>query len=177
MDGFETLDKMHIGLDNLISELRAKKVSVETVFKGFPLGLFLAKWDLDRLQREAGFRVKKYLIKRGFQFTSSWDEDLNKLFENKLFQAYYSRLVLDHVLNYVLGYLGLAGGQAFNLRIFGYQISKIIKEKTASEWVQAIEEKIRVYGVKNGFDEETLKIIAMVSAMVSYQVRKDFYEG
>jgi hypothetical protein len=77
----------------------------------------------------------------------------------------------------VLGYLGLAGGQAFNLRIFGYQISKIIKEKTASEWVQAIEEKIRVYGVKNGFDEETLKIIAMVSAMVSYQVRKDFYEG
>lgn len=172
---FEIEEKRDRGLENLLNEINKNGVNVETIWKGFPLGVFLAKWDIDRITREAGFRAKKFMVKRGRNMVKTWGETEIGVFEGKMFEAYYLRLVLDHVLGYVLGYYGVSGARQLIFRILGYSIAKTIKEKTAREWVKDIEQKIRVWKTKYNEDEDLLKAVAMISAMVSFEVRKQFH--
>jgi len=147
-------------LNEIINDLSTKEITIEEILKADDVLYLLKPYTLRIISQDANWRYRKWVAKRG--------KNLPDGAKSRTQKGFFVRRVIEEVVKQIIGYYGITGGiQIYYLCLAG-QITKRIKTKPLTRWVNIIKERIKYWVEFRGCEPKVAHAVALATAKAFY---------
>jgi hypothetical protein len=164
-------------LSNLINEILNQPITLENLLVDFSYDTLISKPISDMFVKRALTSVNRYMVKRGTQYLEQYDRERaikeKEKLEERLYENFYLREVLDYILHLILGYFGVPSSRYLLYRTLSFSIWSVAKKQAPRNLPHILEEKIKTWVMTKEANEDIAKVVAVVTARIVLQYMRE----